>query len=358
MIAHLKDAAAKGVSGLFPGYFAMTMATGIVSISAQLLGMASLARTLFVINLVAYGVLWLMTLGRIIFFFPRLAADLSSHAKGPGFFTLVAGTCVLGSQFVIVSENISAATTLWFLGIGLWLVLIYSFLTAVTISENKPDLEKGFNAVWLVLVVATQSVSVLGTLISPRYPDWQEAILFFTLSMFLIGCMLYMIIISLIFYRWTFFKLTPEMLTPPYWINMGAVAITTLAGSGLIMAAPRMQLLQDILPFLKGFSLFFWSTGTWWIPMLLILGVWRHFVKRIRLSYDPLYWSMVFPLGMYTAATMQLSKAIGLESLELVPRYFFYVAILAWSLTFAGLLFKLMSGIMLATKAGTTASSE
>ena len=49
--------------------------------------------------------------------------------------------------------------------------------------------------------------------------------------------MLYIWIISLIFFRYTFFTLSPADLSPPYWINMGAVAISTLAGTMLVAAA-------------------------------------------------------------------------------------------------------------------------
>ena len=52
--------------------------------------------------------------------------------------------------------------------------------------------------------------------------------------------MLYIVVIGLMFYRWTFFALDPDQATPPYWINMGALAITTLAGSNLLLAAGRV----------------------------------------------------------------------------------------------------------------------
>ena len=232
---------------------------------------------------------------------------------------------------------------LWFAGISLWVVIMYTFFTAVTVRENKPSIEAGLNGGWLLAVVATQSISVLGTLLVSRLVDYREPVLFFTLCMFLLGCMLYLPLITLIFYRFTFVNVTMAALTPPYWINMGAVAITTLAGARLIIAAPGWALLTEMVPFLKGFTLFFWAAATWWIPLLLALGFWRHIYKRFPLKYDPQYWGMVFPFGMYTACTFQLSIAINFPRLMVIPRYFVYLALAGWIAASFGLVSTLIS---------------
>lgn len=82
----------------------------------------------------------------------------------------------------------------------------------------------------------------------------------------------------------------------------------------------------------------FWATATWWIPMLVILGVWRHVYSRFPLRYDPLYWGAVFPLGMYTVCTVRLSQALDAPFLLPIARVFVFIALGAWTLTMAGLI--------------------
>ena len=317
------------------------MATGIVGIAAQLEGLLFLAKALTWLNALAYIILWLMTGARLALYPKQLFLDLIDHGRGVGFFTVVAGTAVLGSQLVVVYSQYRLAFALWFLAALLWALLTYTIFTAFTVKQQKPSFVDGINGAWLLAVVATEAVSQLAALLSPTVGVHQGLLLFLALCLWLCGGMLYIWMISLIFYRYTFFVFSASDLMPPYWINMGAVAISTLAGVLLIERAPGVPFLMQMTPFLVGFTFLFWATATWWIPMLVILGIWRHGYKRFPFAYDPLYWGLVFPLGMYTASTRRLSEVTSLPFLLPIAHVFIFAAILAWLIVFLGLLHRL-----------------
>ena len=341
---------ASAAETLFPGYFALVMATAAVSIASFLLGHSLVARVLVGLNWFFYLSLWGLTFVRVVRFPTRLVDDLFDHQRAPGFFTLVAGTCVLATQTALVADGTAIAAALWWLGICLWVLIMYAFFTAVTVRQQKPTLARGINGAWLIAAVATQSIVVsrgaVDGLTAPPPP-----IQLLCVVMFMIGSMLYLAIIPLIFYRLTFVRLASRDFSPPYWINMGAVAITTLAGATLMMRVGHWPVLDQIAPFLPGFTLFFWAAATWWIPLLIALMVWRYVVRREVPRYEPALWGMVFPLGMYTTATFQLSRATHFEFLARIPEAFIFVALGAWAIAFAGLLRHLWSGLHAGTSA-------
>lgn len=335
--------AAHDLAHLTPAYFGLVMATGIVSLAADLEGWPRLARALFCVNLAFYAGLWVLFVLRFARFRSRVYDDVVDHLHGQGFFTTVAGSSLIGSQFVLLAGDDLTGAGFLVVTVILWVVFTYTIFTALTIKERKPTLDQGISGGWLLAVVATQSIAVLAALLAARFGQpYRQTLNFFALSAWLWGGMLYIWLMSLIFYRYAFFRFFPGDLAPPYWINMGAMAISTLAGSLLITNAPEAPYLTSLLPFVKGFTIFYWATGTWWIPMLVVLGIWRHVYKRFPLTYDPLYWGVVFPLGMYAASTRQMRSAMHFDFLDFIPPTFFVIALIAWALTLLGLVTSLV----------------
>jgi tellurite resistance protein TehA-like permease len=333
---------------LLPAYFALVMATGIISIALFLDGLVVPAYVLFYLNIAFLIVLGFLFIYRCIFFSQQVIYDFRSYQKGPGFFTIVAALCIVGNQFILLFQNMLAAKILLVVAGVAWLIIGYGFFFNITVTTNKKSLNEGINGTWLVVIVAIQALSVLISFLSEDFGDLTPLYLFVALCLFLLGCVFYLYIMSLIIYRISFFSLNAFELGAPYWINMGATAITTLAGSMLILHTQKIPFIIEILPFLKGFTLFFWAAGTWWIPLLIILGIWRHVIKKVPVpispeGYDPSYWGMVFPLGMYTVCTFRLSEALEIPFLKVIPEIFIFIAVSTWIAVMIGFLRNLFS---------------
>ncbi len=329
------------IRNLPPNIFAIVMATGIVSLAADGAGLPMVARVLFWLNAALYPLLWVLLAIRCIRHPRRAAADLCDHGRAPGFLSVGAATGVFGGQCVQLHGAIGVGFGLWVGGLVLWFGLTYTVLPLLMEGKIKPTLEHGINGGWLLTVVSTQAICILGCLISGAAGADAAPLLFAALAFWLLGGMLYGWLIALIFYRCVFLPLPARELTPAYWINMGAMAISTLAGVSLVDAAGRLVLLTELLPFLRGVTLLFWATATWWIPMLLALDAWRHIRKRFPLQYGHDYWEIVFPIGMYTVCTLELGRVFRLPFLAPIPAVFVWIALAVWGAAFVGLLFHL-----------------
>jgi tellurite resistance protein TehA-like permease len=323
------------VATLFPGYFALVMATGIVAIAGSQQEIDWLAELLYAIAAVAYVVLLVLTVARMVGYPDALVADLTSHAKGFSFLTAVAATNVLGSASAVIHGWWTLAWALWWTGVALWVITLYPTLIAVVLGSSKPALGKGINGTWFLLTVSTESVAVLGALLLGRDPD--DALAFACLAAFTLGIVLYLIVMTMVFLRWTFQELEPTEADPPAWIAAGAVAIAVLAGSNLLLASAASPRIERVAPFVEGTVTLAWATATFWFPVMIAIGVWRHVVHRLPLRYHPSYWALVFPIGMYSAATFRMRTALRLDALGWLPKLALAGALIAWTAAFAGL---------------------
>lgn len=326
------DRIMKRVRLVAPGAFAMVMATGIISIDLNEHGMTALAMALFWVNWVAYA--WLVGIGllRFTLYRSRMIVDFLTPGRGAGFLTVAAGTCVLATQCFEVAHARTLGIVMAALGALCWAVLIYLFLFATIARRRKASFSRTINGSWLVVVVATQAVAVvIATMEGTGALAVREELLFAGVCLYLIGCAWYLTIITLITYRMVVLPLKPDEFTPPYWINMGALAISALAGSLIILNAPVEGPLHDLLPFIRGFTLFYWASATWWIPLLVMLEAWRILWARVPVLYEVDDWDIVFPLGMYTVCTTALARATGAHYLTAITSVGVYVSFIVWA---------------------------
>ncbi len=324
---------------LSPAYFALVMATGIVAIASLVHGVPVAPAVLFWSNVVFLAGLVAATCAHALRYPAAFAADISSHSRGVGFFTAVAALAVFGDQLVVQMHAVRAAVFFWAAAGALLPVVLYGELAALTVRPDKPGLADGLNGAWLVSVVGVQSVAILTVSVLPSGvpADLQQPLMFVALTLWLVGGAMYLWLITLIFYRTTFLPMAPEDFTPPYWIDMGAGAISTLAGAALLSQSDLSPIVMALTPFVMGLTLSFWAIGSFWIPMLAVLWAWSHLIRGLPFAYSPLSWGGVFPLGMYSVCTYRLAQILNAPFLTPVSEAFMAVALVAWVAAFAGL---------------------
>lgn len=327
------------VQRLPPAAFSFVMATGIVSLAARRLQLIWIDQAFFAIAAAGYIVLLSILLLKLAFFTGDVLGDFKNPQKAPGFFTLVAATSVVGVGLIKISSLPQVALNLWYFASILYTFMIYAFLLSLITKTNGEGHLKAVNGTWLLLIVGLQSISVLATTLheSGILLDLQIPI-----SCFLIGISMYMFVLFLVVGRILFLQIEPEQLIPPYWIMMGAAAISTLAGSELTLACRLQSPPISYLPFLEGTTVSIWTVAVSWIPLLLCLGIWRHGFKRVKLTYEVGLWSIVFPLGMLTASSHSLSMSQHLPWLASALPYMFIAAAAAWALVAIGFLLSLI----------------
>jgi tellurite resistance protein TehA-like permease len=326
----------RGPAQLTPGYFAGVMGTGIVSIGAQLTGYALLASILFGLALAFYAILIALTIWRVVLYRQQVVADLHDPARAFGFFTFIAATNVVASMFVGIGLEHPAAVLL-VVATAAWAVMGYAIPWLAVLSNPRRPILEAANGTWFIWVVASQSIAVVAAGIEPLYPEARQWLAIIAVTTWSMGVMLYAVCGLLLLLRVIMYRLSPQQLDPPYWISMGAMAITVVAGARIVEMddAPMIDVTRALI---AGLSVIFWAFATWLIPALLAAGVWRHLVKRVPIRYQPTLWSFVFPMGMYAAASIYLGRADRLPVVEAVGEVWFWAALLAWSLTAIGMI--------------------
>lgn len=322
------------VRALYPGYFACVMATGIVSIALLLSHALALSLALWATGVALLVFLTVVYLVRAARFSPEMRRDFLEPATVFGFFTFIAAVGVTATRFALGGWT-AVPAILTFIAALAWFVLTYWTFAMLLFTNEKP-IERALNGSWLIAIVATESLAITWVLLTSIEPTQRATLLLLAYTFWTFGVLLYLIFVTLIMYRFFFLRVQRGDLTPPYWINMGAMAITTVAGVRLLDVPQPTALLVTLRPYIEGFTVMMWAWGTWWIPLLIIIGFWKYVVSREPIRYQPALWSIVFPLGMYATALQLLTHIHGLEFLAAAGPAATWIAFAAWALVALG----------------------
>ncbi|MBS1905835.1 MAG: tellurite resistance/C4-dicarboxylate transporter family protein [Actinobacteria bacterium] len=312
------------------------MATGILSVAMRTDGWMLVSRILLGIAIASYLVLIVLNVVRALRHPHAMAEDFADPARAFGFFTFVAATCVLGTR--ISADGFSPIVlVLLLIGVLAWIVLGYTVPWTAVLGKRKTTALRTANGTWFIWAVASQAVAVLAAGIEPELPAMRDGMALLAVFSWSVGTFLYCAVGVFVGVRMLAYPFRPEDLTPPYWVAMGATAITVVAGARIVeMAdAPMVDATRGLI---AGAAVFFWAFGTWLIPVLVMAGWWKHVRHRVPLRYDPTLWSIVFPLGMYGVGSQFLGDVDRLPIVHAIGFGESWFALAAWAVTFVAML--------------------
>jgi hypothetical protein len=146
------------------------------------------------------------------------------------------------------------------------------------------------------------------------------------------GILLYLVITVLVAGRLVLVGVGPREATNPYWVAMGAASIAVVAAAGILRVpgAPARAAIT-------GLAVALWSIATVLIPPLAMATAARYLRRPLRPHYRVDMWTVVFPLGMYALAGLQLGSVARLPLVDHIGAVAVPCATAAWALTFIGL---------------------
>jgi tellurite resistance protein TehA-like permease len=310
-----------------PDVFASVMATGVLSIVARKHDYVRISETMGI--LASLGLVTLVALVIVVIVTKRLWLwDLRDPDVTLRLFTFVAACAVLDTW---LSSTVSVLRVLGAVALSSWLVLIV--LSARNMwAQRGTMLRDRAHGAWELASVGTSGLAiVMAQLALHTGHRWWLAI---AVPVWVAAILVYGLMTWLILWRAVHERQHRDGFEPDSWILMGGMAIATLAGDQIHAQAPAW-LAGPVLVV----TAITWVAATLWIPPLIYVGLHRISQRPDLLRFGGVWWAMVFPLGMYSAATYAVGTEIGQRSLRTVSLVFFWDALAAWLIVFvAGLL--------------------
>ncbi len=318
------------VRTLPPASFAFVMASAITALGFRIIERDVVSLILFYCSMGGAFLLTVATIWRLVRYRANVISDGKNPTKTFGFFTIVAAANVLGA-YLSSTEFAAFASALFVFAALVWLIFTYLLPALVLFGHGERSVMEDVNGSWFLWVVGTQSVATAAAISALSFhPELLGSV---AVALWGVGIALYLLVATLVTLRMLVSENSPTNLSPTYWIYMGATAISVLAGSRILLLPDDLPIMVTSGAFVSGMSFLLWALGLWWIPLLVIFGIWRHGVRRAPLKYETGLWSIVFPLGMYSVASMFYGVEKDLEFMIGIGHVGIWVAGLVWLLS-------------------------
>ncbi|KAK4526700.1 hypothetical protein GAYE_SCF26G4616 [Galdieria yellowstonensis] len=335
-----------------PSWFAVTMGTGILAVDLQdfpfpFHHLFDLAWAFWWLNVGLFIVFSILFLARWAFFFND-AVSLFSHpvqsmflgAIPVGLSTIIEGMVLFcvptwGPRFVTLAE------VLWCINVVLALVSCV-LVSIYMISTHEHSLKK-MTAVWVIPIIPAVSAAAAGAIILPTMANitFARYIAFLSTVLWGISVPVTLNILCIFFLRLVLHKLPPNDVIISCFLPLGPIGSAALAATALSTVAPRVfassgDALSDVAyeslasstsatGILVGCAL--WGYGLWWLG-LAIFAVTKTLIDRLPFNLG--WWGLIFPLGVFSDATVYLYKLTQLLFFKISASIFISVLFILW----------------------------
>jgi len=316
-----------------PAWFAMVMATGIVSAALRADGLPGPAAVLLAAAAAAFAFLAAVMCWSAAAFPARLRAVLGRPDRAFTSFAAVAASSVLGNGLAAAGHPLPAGV-LAGLAVLLWVALTCRILVLLATWRRDRRPAGVVNGTWYLWVVGTQSLAIAaafsraGGLLPARLAAPAAV------AAWSAGALLYLVVTGLVVARLRLAGLPPADEAAPYWVAMGAASITVFAAARILPLAATVAAVRLVI---TTAALAAWVLATALIPPLAVLTAARR-PRPLRPRYSPGAWVVVFPLAMYAMAGLRLGPVAGMPAIQRAGAAAGWAAAAVWALTSAAAL--------------------
>ncbi len=327
-----------------PNWFTMVMGTGILFLMIGAFpyhfpGQKHLAITLGIINVFLLAIFSIMFASRLIFFF-KDARRLLDHpiqsmylgAIPMGLATIVNGMVIFGPG-LIGSFAVPTALILWYVDVIFsivsgWLVPFYMF------TSQKHSVER-MTAVWLLPIVPSEVAAASAGFLAKSLPPVEaQKVIYLGYILWALSMPLAMSILVILFLRLVWHKLPHQDMAVSSWLTLGPIGTGSLSimllGVDSVRAFMGTQWEQvAITASHLGviFGLLIWGYGMWWLIMAIFMTL--TYIKE-GLPFNMGWWGFTFPLGVFTAATIELYNLTSNLAFKITGSIFVLMLAMFW----------------------------
>ena len=340
----------KVIVNFTPSWFAVNMGTGIISILIyiapyQFSGQHIIAAIFYFLNILLFLLFLSLSIARYTLYPWIWNRMLLHNAQSLFLGTFPMGLATIINATVLIAVPVCGNWAIILSWVLWWIDVVVSVMTCfglpmIMFQLHEISLDK-MTAGWLLPIVPTVVAAASGGVVaSVLSPENAFITLLVSYALWGVGICLSFLIMAIYIHRLAVHKLpSSEVIVSAFLplgpLGQGAFGILKIADVGRhvfpVVGFTGIAGAGDIVyVFSTIICLLLWGLGLWW----LVHGI-SSVIIRVRtaggLKYNMGFWGFIFPLGVYTAATMQLGLAI--------PSAFFNYLSLVFSRSFNHLVY-------------------